>query len=154
MLTSFVSRNSESGEPSCFKIPEESYDNCFMFLEGCISIKNGCLTSYMASKNFHQLLTSGSPAVVSPQHFLSFSGEGGRAKCRLASILGRIAAAQSYSYPNGMLLQSFLHLLVQFVFLGYPRSVLKNACLKKYHSTKREGWKFLATLTDLALLAP
>jgi hypothetical protein len=127
-------------------VPEESSNNCFTFLESYIEIKNGSLSAHMYSKNYTSLLCCGTPKIVSSQNFSSFTGEARKLITRMGSILGRLAAGLTYSYPNEMFVKSFIHLLVHFLSLGYPPNIIKRACMKKYYTSKQPIWKLLYLL--------
>jgi hypothetical protein len=129
-------------------IPEESSNNSFKFLESQISISNKHITTFMYSKNFVSLLSLGKPLYQNAQDFFSFTGEQNfQPITRLGTILGRLEAAVTYSHPKESLLLSFLHLYIQARSLQYPALLIRDACMKKYHSTHELIlWKLLAQL--------
>ena len=131
---------------SMILIPEESSNNTFTFLESQISLSNKNISAFMFSKNFLSLLSNGKFSSVNAQQFHSFTGESKyRLFTRMGTVLGRLSAAESYSYPPENLFISFIHLYIQFRALEYPPAFIQSACMRKYHSSKNIVWKIIAT---------
>ena len=84
-------------------IPEQCDNNQFKFLEAQITVTNKALSSFLVSKNYTSLITSGKFEVVNAQTFYSFTSEtlDQRKYSKFGSVCGRLAAAAQYSSSFG-----------------------------------------------------
>ena len=106
---------------SMILIPEENITNSFRFLESQVKLTSRTRTAFMASKNYETLINTGKFTVTNAQSFHSFAGEEmGKYQTRMGTVLGRLAAAESYSHPKEQLFMSFIHIYTQLRALEYP----------------------------------
>jgi hypothetical protein len=128
-------------------VPEQTNNNTFTFLEAQLTITNKSISSFMHSKNWTSLISTGKQKFINAQHFHSFTGEpSSKQTTRIASILGRFAAITAYSYPPENIILSFIQLFADFKALGYPTTLIKDALYKKYHSSQQPIWILCAEL--------
>jgi hypothetical protein len=130
-------------------IPEKVSDNTFNFLESQIRISNNGMQATLYAKNWQSLMETGVPSIVNAQDFYSYTGDpNDKPVMRIASILGRLAAAEQFTFPEENLLISFVHIFTNLRSLRYPTKIIREAVFKKYHQSKNSMWLICAKLVS------
>ena len=123
------------------KLEDEDRGPGFNFLQGCFVFSNaGCGISYL-HKNSESLLAGKPRKLRTLQHFWSY-GQSNRS-LRLATVCGKLNEIDHFSSTTLNAFRALLSISVEFHYLGYPLSLLRDFIFRMETRVKDSKWKHL-----------
>ena len=118
-------------------LEEEMHNNSFKFLDSHVKVRDNQISISLHNKNTISLLSNNSQRFFRFPHFHSATSE----SVKVGTIIGMFHRAETFSTDLSSHKLSVNTLILEFLSISYPKSVIKKAITHMFNTSSRILWK-------------